>query len=519
MPVQNPGVTSLFALHNLHKTERQMGTSIERLSSGKRINHAGDDAAGGAIADRMTSQIKGLNMSVRNASDVLSMAQVAEGALDESSKVLQRIRELAIQSASDLMNGEERLYLQTEANQLISELDRVARDTTFNEIAVLDGTFADRRFQIGAKEREAATISVGNLRTESIGNHIVRTSAATGATVSATAVSLGSADTFADEDFTIHGLLGSKTIDVVAGTSAKDIAEAVNIQFDQTGVSATASTNMKIQAKGTAGSATLSIGLKGKNSTVRTVSAGITLAAAVTGSDLTGLSNAINAYSAETGIVATLKADKTTIYLTNDEGHDIALTDLDFADTTDDSRDLQVTGMDARLFDASGDEILSGTAKTMTDTSHSSGSGKDAIVGGQIMMHGSHSFTVTTTNTNGDIFQSSPGAATLNKVSELSLRTRSKAIDALKVVDKALDKVHMERAKLGAVMSRMHQAIDNLTNVSANTASARSRIVDADMAAESAELAKSQVLQQSAMAMIAQASRAQQSILTLLQGM
>ena len=101
----------------------------------------------------------------------------------------------------------------------------------------------------------------------------------------------------------------------------------------------------------------------------------------------------------------------------------------------------------------------------------------------------------------------------------MSLRTRSKAIDALKVVDKALDKVHMERAKLGAVMSRMHQAIDNLTNVSANTASARSRIVDADMAAESAELAKSQVLQQSAMAMIAQASRAQQSILTLLQGM
>ena len=187
MPVQNPGVSSLFALHNLHKTERQLGVSIERLSSGKRINHAGDDAAGGAIADRMTSQIKGLNMSVRNASDVLSMAQVAEGALDESSKVLQRIRELAIQSASDLMNGEERLYLQTEANQLISELDRVARDTTFNEIAVLDGTFADRRFQIGAKEREAATISVGNLRTEAIGNHIVRTSAATGATVSATA--------------------------------------------------------------------------------------------------------------------------------------------------------------------------------------------------------------------------------------------------------------------------------------------------------------------------------------------
>ena len=206
-----------------------MGVSIERLSSGKRINHAGDDAAGGAIADRMTAQIKGLNMSVRNASDVLSMAQVAEGALDESSKVLQRIRELAIQSASDLMNGEERLYLQTEANQLIAELDRVARDTTFNEIAVLDGTFADRRFQIGSKEREAATISVGNLRTKNWKSSCKNYGCYLEQTVSATAVTLGTADTFADEDFTIHGLLGSKTIDVVAGTSAKDIAEAVNI--------------------------------------------------------------------------------------------------------------------------------------------------------------------------------------------------------------------------------------------------------------------------------------------------
>ena len=519
MTTVNSNIAAKYALNNLNKTDRELTSAMERLSSGKRINHAGDDAAGAAISDRMTSQIKGLEQSARNAADVISMAQVTEGALDETSDILQRIRMLAIQSATDSYNAEERSYLNAEVQQLLAEHDRVTRDTTFNEIAVLDGTFADRRFQIGSKEREAATISVGNLRTEAIGNHLVRTTAATGATVSATAVTLGTADTFADEDFTIHGLLGSKTIDVVAGTSAKDIAEAVNIQFDQTGVSATASTNMKIQAKGTAGSATLSIGLKGKNSTVRTVSAGITLAAAVGGSDLTGLSNAINAYSAETGIVATLKSDKTTIYLTQDEGHDIALTDLDFADTTDDSRDLQVTGMDARLFNASGDELLSGTAKTMTDTSHASGAGKDAIVGGQIMMHGSHSFTVTTTNLNGDIFQSSPGAATLNKVSELSLRTRSKAIDALKVVDKALDKVHMERAKLGAVMSRMHQAIDNLTNVSANTASARSRIVDADMAAESAELAKSQVLQQSAMAMIAQASRAQQSILTLLQGM
>ena len=529
MPVQNPGVTGLFALHNLHKTERAMGQSIERLSSGKRINHAGDDAAGGAIADRMTAQIKGLNMSVRNASDVLSMSQVAEGALDESSKVLQRIRELAIQSASDLMNGEERLYLQTEANQLIAELDRVARDTTFNEIAVLDGTFADRRFQIGSKEREAATISIGNLRTENIGNHTVRTSAVSGEANLATAALRGTTDTIADEDFTIHGLLGSKTIDVVANSSAKEIAEAVNIAFDSTGVSANASTNLKIQGLATsAGSATLSIGIQGKNSTVRTISAGVTLATSLGSSDLTNLSNSINAYSAETGVVAVLSADKATVYLTQDEGLDVILTDLDFADVGNaETHKLAVTGMDSRIFDTDGTtELLSGSAVNLFDKAftnsgaQAAGYADSVIVSGQISMHASHSFTVTTDNGGGSdgLFESSPGVATLNKVSELSLRSRSKAIDALKMVDKALDKIHMERAKLGAVMSRMHQAIDNLTNVSANTASARARIQDADMAFEAGNLTKTQILQQSAMAMIAQASKAQQAVLTLLQG-
>ena len=345
----------------------------------------------------------------------------------------------------------------------------------------------------------------------------------------ATAAVRGTTDQVADEDFTIHGLLGSKTIDVVENGSAKDIAEAVNIAFDSTGVSATASTNLKIQGiADTAGSATLSIGIQGKNSTARTISAGVTLGDAVGGSDLTNLSNSINAYSAETGVVAVLSADKATVYLTQDEGHDIILTDLDWADVGNAStHSLQVTGMDSRIFDTDGTtELLSGSAVNVYDKlfddsgNETAGFADSVIVSGQVNMHASHSFTVTTDYGDGDdgLFESSPGVATLNKVSELSLRSRSKAIDALKMVDKALDKIHMERAKLGAVMSRMDQAIDNLTNVSANTSSARSRIVDADMAAEAGNLTKTQILQQSAMAMIAQASKAQQAVLTLLQG-
>ena len=169
MPTVNSNIAAKYALNNLNKTDRELTSAMERLSSGKRINHAGDDAAGAAISDRMTSQIKGLEQSARNAADVISMAQVTEGALDETSSILQRIRMLAIQSATDSYNAEERSYLDAEVQQLLAEHDRVTRDTTFNEIAVLDGTFADRRFQIGVHEREFATLSISSMRVAALG--------------------------------------------------------------------------------------------------------------------------------------------------------------------------------------------------------------------------------------------------------------------------------------------------------------------------------------------------------------
>ena len=169
-------VNTHASLKHIIKTEREMLQAMERISSGKRINNAGDDAAGAAISDRMLATVRALDMSIRNASDVLSMAQVAESAINEHSQALQRIRELSIQAATDILNAEQRIYLQTEANQLIQEMDRVARDTTFNEIAVLDGTFADRRFQIGSHEREKAVISVANMRVDKIGAYQSSTS-------------------------------------------------------------------------------------------------------------------------------------------------------------------------------------------------------------------------------------------------------------------------------------------------------------------------------------------------------
>ena len=278
MPGINTSMGTSASMKSLLKTEREMLTAMERISSGKRINNAGDDAAGAAISDRMTATIRALDMSIRNAADVLSMAQVAEGALDEHSQALQRIRELSIQAATDILNSEQRIYLQTEANQLLDEMDRVARDTTFNEIAVLDGTFADRRFQIGSHEREKAVISVANLRIQNLGAYQSETdvlessgtanSLAAEGTTGATAAGINSLID-ADDDLTITGLVGTSTVDIADNNTAKEVAELVNAKFDNTGVSATATTTIKLEMLSTDASGDHVVGFNfyGKNST------------------------------------------------------------------------------------------------------------------------------------------------------------------------------------------------------------------------------------------------------------
>ncbi len=514
MPGINTSMGTHASMKSLLKTERQMLTAMERISSGKRINHAGDDAAGAAISDRMTSTIRALDMSIRNAADVLSMAQVAEGALDEHSQALQRIRELSIQAATDILNSEQRIYLQTEANQLLQEMDRVARDTTFNEIAVLDGTFADRRFQIGSNEREKAVITVANLRTDNLGAYQSGTTvldAGTAGNLAAEGVLGASKATTSKivdgDDLTITGLVGKAEIDVAAGNSAKQIANLVNAKFDNTGVSATATTTIEVKAKSNAaGQHVVGFKLYGKNTTAQAISCTVTLANATTGSDLTGLRDAINSYSSVTGVTSNLSADSTTLILVQDEGEDVYIEEVNFASVSDANTFFEMKGMNS-------DQDVRGTVRNVLDFSQTN----DSInFVGQVEFHSSQAFTIVG-NAGGGLYEASPGAATLNKVSAIDIRTLTGAVDALKVVDRALDRIHMERAKFGAIMSRMNVVIDNLTNVSQNQRASKARIVDADFAAESARLSKSQILQQSAMNMVAQASRTMQNVLVLFQ--
>ena len=417
MPTVNTNSAAQFALNKLTATEREMTTSMERLSSGKRINHAGDDAAGAAIADRMTAQIRGLEQSVRNAADVISMAQVTEGALDESSSIIQRIRELAIQSASDTYNGEERAYIDAEVDQLLAELDRVTRDTTFNEIAVLDGSFADRRFQIGTHEREFAQLSISSMRLDSIGAYKA-TSQGTETTdiadsdvdndnlaLNAYAVSDTSEENLVQaESFTIHGILGSSSVTAAAGSNVRDIATSVNAVFDSTGVSAIASTQLKLQAKTLDetynGQTSLSFSIQGKNTTAVTIAANVTLNNNEGSSVLSELRDSINNYTTTTGVTATLSTDSSSMILVQNEGYDIKLGDVNFAgdtSTTGSRRTLLVTSLDNNEVNA-GDTVSLGDTDVTTaddDGIYVGTAGSQLTIGGRIGTTGATAFTST----------------------------------------------------------------------------------------------------------------------------
>ena len=599
MPSINSNTGALFSVDAARKTDRDMSTAMKRLSTGDRITNAGDDAAGAAISDRMLSQVKGLEMSVRNAGDVISMAQVSEGALGEISDILQRVRELAIQSASDTYNATERNYIQAETNQLLAEFDRVTKDTEFNEVNVLDGSFASKTFQIGVRKGENASISVSSMRIDAIGSYQQTTDMSTTDTDIATSAKLvtSAANTGSDvshveaDTLTINGQFGNKALSITAGMSAKQVVDLVNQSFDDHGVDAVASTQLKLEAvssvntPATTGVVTVAFDLYGKNTTAVNISAAITLGSTKATSDVEPLRDAVNAYTAQTGIEAVLSQDKSNLILTNAEGHDIKIVDVNFdletvddtnlSTTTDaastDTTTLNVTsttgvevgdfvvitsdhapvpagayvtaisaGASVTLSEAISGTVPSGATVKFVNTSRAlavTGLGEDqttagmgvtlidkdqtthtfdsARVTGQVTFASTAQFTVQADIEKG-LFSTSPGSASLQKLSTVKLNTRTNAVNALDILDKALDRINLERAKLGAIMSRMTKAIDNLSNVAMNTTESRGRITDADFALESANLTRAQILQQSATAMIAQASKSMQTVLDLL---
>lgn len=468
----NTNVASLNAQRNLSKSQGDLSTAMQRLSSGLRINSAKDDAAGLAISDRMTSQIRGLTQAARNANDGISLAQTAEGAMQESTNILQRIRELSVQSANATNSASDRLSLQAEVDQLISELDRIATSTTFNNLTILDGTYIAQQFQVGPNAGDTIAFSIDGIRADQVGY----IASATGTNVTSTPAS----------DITITmGADGTpKTISsssnfAVSGDTYRNggSAYAKAAAIDDAGifgliVSAATTVTDAAAAVAVASGQTLAVRINGVD-----YSATFDTDAATTRANL---ADAIN--SANTGITASFSSGAFTL-------------------SASDGRNI-VVAAPATGIDASGD--FGGAA---TNYGNLTLTGSDSIlIEGTVATIG---FTTTTADIPLD---------TSEGVNVVDITSLAGANEAILRVDAALTAVDASRGNLGAIQNRFESTISNLQNVAENLTAARSRILDADIAQETSEMTKNNILQQAGVSILTQANQTPQLALQLLQG-
>jgi|TARA_B110000240_G_scaffold198262_1_gene257772 flagellin len=467
----NTNIASLTAQRNLTGSQTELSTSLERLSSGLRINSAKDDAAGLAISERFTAQIKGLNQGARNANDGISLAQTAEGALKEVTNNLQRIRELAVQSANATNSTSDRTALQAEVTALVSEIDRVAEKASFNGIKLLDGTFTSKAFQVGANNGDTISISsINSARTSSMGAY-------NNASVTSGAISAAIAGT---GDLTINSVdVKASVTDGVSTASATQSAKAVATAINEsgTGVTATASTAVA----GAAGQAA-----SGTDEEMSLVINGVTI-------DLHSdretsralIAAAINTVSGSTGVVASDGgSDAGGVILTASDGRNIVTT------FTADAGSATMAD-----FGLGGAATTAGKVTLSSDT--------DIVVGDT---YGGFSAATTTASV---VAGTSIATATVDSVTNANA--------AILAVDAALATVNSTRATLGATQSRFDSVVASVQTTAENLSASRSRIQDADFASETANLTKQQILQQSGIAMLAQANSIPQNVLALLQ--
>jgi flagellin len=488
--VINTNVASLNSQRNLASSQASLNTSIQRLSSGLRINSAKDDAAGLAISDRMNSQIKGMNQATRNANDGVSMAQTAEGALSGSGDILQRIRELAVQSSNASNSSSDRKALQTEVTQLTSELNRIANTTEFNGQKLLDGTMGTANFQVGANAGQLISMNGSNFTTTTYGDNRIALDSAGATTAAAAPTTNAKVDTI-----NISGYLGSGSYKTSATDTAKTIAAGINNQTAKTGVTATARTDAFISG---AANSTFTLDLTSDNSSAVSVSFSVGGGSGTADDFAAGIS-AINAQTAKTGVTAEYDAKNKGIKLTNSAGNDIKVENKNAAAGS--SLNMQTYKADNA---------------TLTGATTAVAGATGSIANGRVTMDSDKSFAVADAGT-GTGFNLA-GASTLNSVANIDVSSFDGAQLAIKIADAALGSVNNQRAQYGALQSRFESAISNLQSTTENLSASKSRIVDTDFASETANMTRGQILQQAGTSMLAQANSLPNGVLSLLRG-
>ena len=451
----NTNVASLTAQRNLGVSQNALNTSINRLSSGLRINSAKDDAAGLAISERFSSQIRGLNQAVRNANDGISMAQTAEGALKASGDILQRVRELAVQSANATNSASDRQALNAEVNQLTAELDRIAKTTDFNGRKLLDGSFTSAQFQVGANANQTITATSSNFSTNTYGNYRIGGQAATssgsagdlnigsdeGAKLAQVGSASGASAITAAGTITINGSYGSAAVEYKASGSAADMAAAINNKTESTGVTATART--EFQLKGMATETSYTLKLASNNETGQAVSLSFTVGKNLDSDGLSAAVKAVNDVSSKTGVTARLNDKADGLVLTNAAGKDVKI-----LNTSESGNDITLKDMANASMGTAGAAGSGGTFGT-----------NDLVVTGQIMLDSSQSFSATDS---GAIFlKTSTQASQLQKAQDMDVSNVDAANRTLAIVDSAIAAIASQRAAYGALQSRFETTVAN----------------------------------------------------------
>jgi flagellin len=497
----NTNTSSINARRKLTGSSNALQRSFERLSSGLRINSARDDAAGLAISNRMTAQIRGLDQAVRNSNDGISLAQTAEGALNETTNLLQRIRELAVQSASDNNNPADRRSLNEEVDQLISEINRIAENTSFNGNKILNGDIINSVLQVGANVGETLAVRIDSAEATQLSRQMRRESAVG---VDAT-TALGTLQIISKVDATT-----SKVTDIRSAVDSDDAvstsqnansaiakAAAINDAYEFTGVKA-------IVGETVVGS-TLAGTISGGHAVNTDIEGGkldetnffILNGMKIAGFDVlendsdNSLVDAINAVIDETGVIATLDGNSDLV-LTAEDGRNIEIITSSTAVGT-------ITGLQAGVY---GGQL---TLQSNQQVDINFGANSNQALG-NMRLDGGGAGTA--------IF----GVSSDFSVNTIDILTRQSANLAIEIADLALEQISAQRASLGAIQNRLESTINNLTTNSENLSASRSRILDADFAAETANLSRNQIIQQAGVSILAQANQQPQIALSLLGG-
>ncbi|MBT9575240.1 MAG: flagellin [Pseudomonas umsongensis] len=549
----NTNITSLGVQKNLNKASDALSNSMNRLSSGLKINSAKDDAAGMQIANRLGNQVKGLNVAIANANNGVSIAQTAEGAMQESTNLLQRLRELALQSANGDKSDADRTSLQQEFTAKVGELTRISNTTTFGGRNLLDGSFSNVGFQIGANANETISFGMTDISATGLkGNYSeakTNGSAMTGLSATATGSPLTASVTGATTATLGTGLAAAATVTInttsftfAAGAKGADIEKAIN-DAGISGVTASydsAGTKLSLKSANAdlviGGAGVASLGLAAATTAPKDNVLGAVGTITVNGQDVSWLatdkvSDVLTKIGSLTGIGSATIGANGRVEITSNNGKDVTL-----ANKT--SGGLSSFGLSAGT----------SQAKLKTDTSISlngvevkfkKGDTTDAIVSSI-----NSASTGVTANKNADgslalfadkdiviadgsagtglaalgLVKGTTSSVTLETtVSDLSILTNAASQQAVQALDGALQQIDSQRSQLGAVQNRFASTVANLQSISQNSTAAKGRVEDADFASEAAELTKQQTLQQASTAILSQANQLPSAVLKLLQ--